>query len=386
MFGLTVAHTAVALAVVTLGYDMGLLSTNILNATVLVILITCGVAPIITASAASKVKIKMMEESDDAGSSARTRVNNTLIPIANAVTGQALVDLALLMRNQRGHHNFYALHVRNDKSESAKAMSRNSLESARKAAAAADVEMNVLDRYDLNTVTGVLNAIQERDITEVILGMHRRMTVIDSFFGNKVEQLLKSTNKMLIITRCFIPANTITRIVVWVPEGAQYETGFSRWIRAVARLTRQVGCRVIFCCPAATQPYIRGVLYQENFGIRCEFRTVEAWDDFILLANKIQDDDLFVVISARPTSISYTTDMTRMPDFLQKYFSRNNLMVIYPEQFGEQPALTSFVDPMAADISTSGASWVIRLRAFGRSLRQWRRKLGARKNNVKIDL
>ena len=363
LFGLTVAHTAVALAVVTLGYNLGMLDERVLNSTILVILVTCAAAPMITAGASAKLKVKMMTEEGADDLLRRTRINNTLIPVANDLTAPPLVEMAVLMRNDRGHHNFFALHVRNENTAVAKTISRNSLKAARDTGAAADIEIKELERYDLNTVTGVLNAIEEREITEVILGMHRRTTVIDSFFGAKVEQLLRSTNRMLIITRSFIPLSTVTRIVVWVPKGAQFETGFSRWVRALARLTRQIGCRIIFSCPGDIQPLIRGVLYQENYGIRCEFRTVESWDDFIVMSNRILDDDLFVIVGARAQSVSYSPDMTEIPGFLQKYFSRNNLMVIYPEQFGEASALTSFVDPLASDITSQASPILTKIRA-----------------------
>lgn len=367
IFGLTAAHTAVALAVVTLGFRMGMFDETILNSTILVILVTCALAPVITSAAASKLKVKMLTEDTENTPIRATRVNNTLIPVANSLTAEPLVEMAMLMRNNRGRHSFYALHVRNENTPAARAQSAHSLSAARKIGAAAEVEVETVERYDLNTVTGILNVINERDITEVILGMHRRATVIDSFFGAKVEQLLKATNKMLIITRCFIPVSTVTRIVVWVPRDAQFETGFSRWVRALARLTRQLGCRIIFCCRDDIQPLIRGVLYHENYGIRCEFRTVDSWDDFIMLSNRILDDDLFVVVSARSTSVSYSPDMAGMPAFLQKYFSRNNLMVIYPEQFGETVPLTSFVDPLASDLSSQPSPLWVKLRA------QWRR-------------
>lgn len=375
MFGLTAAHTAVALAVVTMGYEMGMFDATIMNSTILVILVTCAVAPIFTSASAPALKIEMMESEDGAGDNLirRTRHNSTLIPVATPQMAQSLIDLAVLMRNDRGTHKFYALHVRNDNSNTAKAISRESLDKARRTAALADVEIETLDRYDINTVQGVLNAIEERDITEVMLGMHRRATIVDTFFGAKVDQLLRSTNRMLMISRCFIPANTFTRIVVWAPPKAQYETGFSRWVRAIARLTRQVGCRVIFCCSAEIQPLIRGVIYHENYGIRCEFRTVEQWDDFIMLSNRILDDDLFVVIGARVNSVSYTSDMVEVPSFLQKYFSTNNILVIYPEQFGEEQALTSFVDPMAADIASAPSPMWNKIRGA------WRRIIGAKK-------
>ena len=66
MFGLTTAHTAVALAVVTIGYNMVLpdgsrmMGETILNGTVLVILVTCAIAPIVTTRAAARIKLQML--------------------------------------------------------------------------------------------------------------------------------------------------------------------------------------------------------------------------------------------------------------------------------------------------------------------------------------
>lgn len=370
MFGLTAAHTAVALAVVTVGYRLEMFDERILNSTIAVILVTCALAPLITSGAAGRLKVRMIEEDPDHSLGKNQRNNNTLIGVANPITTPALVEMAVLMRNTRGTHHFYALHVRNDNSPSAKALSRNSLDAARRTAAAADTQIDTLDRYDLNTVTGVLNAIEERDITEIMLGMHRRSTVIDSFFGMKVEHLLRSTNRMIIISRCFVPAGTITRVIVWVPADAQYETGFNRWVRALSRLTRQVGCRIIFCCPAEVQPLIRGVIYSENYGIRCEFKTTEGWDDLILMSNRILDDDLFVVIGARVQSVSYRSEMAELPAFLQRYFSRNNLMMIYPEQFGEAPVLTSFTDPMSSDLASAPSPIMLSLRKLAARLKR----------------
>lgn len=355
LFGLTSAHTAVALAVVSLGYGMGLLNSVVLNATILVILVSCGLAPLITAAGAPKLKISMTGDDDILR---HTRVNNTLIAVDNPLITPQLVELGLLMRNDRGQHNFYAIHVRNDRGTQAKAISRQALDIARRTAAAVDMTLEEIDRYDLNTVTGIINAADERDITEIILGLHRRGTVIDTFLGAKIEGLLRLTSRMIIINRIYIPLNTVTRIVVWVPRSAQYETGFSRWVRGLARLTRQLGCRIIFCSHADCQPLIRGVIYHGNYDIRCEFRTVDSLDDMIVMMHRVLDDDLFVFISARSNSVSYTDEVTEMFPLIQRNFSRNNLMIIYPEQFGEQVALTSFVDPLSSDITrTASPRW-----------------------------
>lgn len=363
MFGLTTAHTAVALAVVTIGYNMILpdgsrmINETILNGTVLVILVTCAIAPMFTSQAASRIKIRMLEGASETDVEKAASIN-MLIPVANPITSASLMELGLMMRLRREGINadtLYALHVRNDNSPAAKAIGENSLKLAIQAAAGADTPVTAIERFDINTVTGILNTVQERDINCIVLGMHRKSTVIDSFLGAKIEQLLKGTNHMVVISRCYIPFNTVTRIVIFVPANAEYETGFRRWVLAVGHLAAEIGCRIIFCSNERQQPIIRSIIRHEALGIRHEYRTVSEKDDFVLLANRVIEDDLFVVIGARPNSVSYSSDMVESTLFLQRYFNRYNLCMIYPEQFGEEPASYTFTDPLGSDIVTTAS-------------------------------
>ena len=392
LFGLTTAHTAVALAVVTIGYNMimpdgtRMMDETILNGTVLMILVTCGIAPLITSRAASKMKIEQLSDESTREMSTSMRETKMLIPVANPITAQSLTELALLLRNPRRKTDIYAIHVRNDNSAASRAIGRNALDIAVKAASSVDVEVTPIDRYDINIVSGLINAIEERDITDVIIGMHRKATIIDSFFGAKIEQLLKATSQMVVMTRCFIPVNTVTRIVVSVPPMAQFETGFGRWVRGIGNLTRQIGCRVIFCCHPDTKPYISGVLHGGKYEIRHEYRDVERWDDFVLLSNRILDDDLFIVVSARESSVSHSDDMADIPGFLQKYFSRNNLIVLYPEQFGEAETINTFIDPMSSDIHSVPSPLWFKLHGAYRKLVQVKKSIFKREHRKKIDL
>ena len=80
-------------------------------------------------------------------------------------------------------------------------------------------------------------------------------------------------------------------------------------------------------------------------------------DDFVLQAGKVLDDDLVVVVTARANSVSRTTDMGDLPGLLHRYFANNNLLLIYPSQFGEAVHLPSFTDPLQSDISTTLPGW-----------------------------
>lgn len=352
MYQLSNAHTAVALAVVMIGYEMHLFDVTVLNGTVVMILVTCTVSSFGTERAASRLKVQLLEQADE--ESARddsTTHPRTLIAISNPLTAPGIVDLALSMRfpDTSVPGDFYALHVRNDNSASSKAIGRNSLDVAERAAAAVETRLTPIERFDLNFITGVLNTMDERDITELIVGLHRRTRIIDSFLGEKIEQLLRSTNRMIVMSRCFIPLNTVSRLLVAVPKKAQFETGFRRWVQAVGNLCRQIGCRVEFWCDDSTAPLIRTVITQSKLGIRMSFATVASYDDFVLKTAGITDDDLLIVVSARRSSVSFDSDMDSVPEYLQRYLAGNNLIVIYPGQFGTEAPMT-MAETMATDI------------------------------------
>ncbi len=388
LYQLSNAHTAVALAVVMIGHKMGIFGQEILDGTVLMILVTCTISSIGTARAASRLKVMSLSSEDViAEGDKKARGTNTLIPVANPVTATELVNLALMINDSRSARNkMYALHVRNDNSSSSRAVGQNSLDVAAHIAASVDVQLTPIERYDLNFVTGVLNTIEERDISEVVIGLHRRSNVIDSFFGDKLTQLLKATYRMVVISRCFIPINTVRRIVVWVPEKAQYETGFTHWVKSIGNLTRQLGCRVIFCCSAQTRSYIATVLKVARYEIRSEYRIMEQWDDFVLLSNKIGDDDLFVVVNARRASVSFTSDMDSLPEFLHKYFSANNLIVLYPEQFGEEAVVPAVVDALSTDLESVPTPLWLKIKDFYRQILARYRQITNKESKKRIDL
>ncbi len=363
MFGLTTAHTAVALAVVTIGYNMlrpdgsRMMDETILNGTILVILVTCAMAPIATSGAATKIKLRMLGDPDKAAKQQAPIVEKVLVAVSNPITAAALTELALLLRRRKEgmrSDRFHAIHVRNDNSRASKEVGANSLRLARGAASGADVALETIERFDLNTVSGLLNAVQERDISMVVMGMHRRSNVIDTFLGGKIEQFLAGTNRMVVLSRCYIPVNTVTRICVFVPPKAEYEIGFRQWVEALVSLARDVGCRLIFCANAAGRSLIDAVIRRAGFQIRHEYRPADGVDDFMLLANRVLDDDLLVVVSARANTLSYTPEMTDVALFLQRYFDSNNLLLLYPAQaVGSLPSAESPTSDPASPLPPS---------------------------------
>ena len=79
--------------------------------------------------------------------------------------------------------------------------------------------------------------------------------------------------------------------------------------------------------------------------------------------------------------------MDSMPGFLQKYFSRNNLIVLYPEQFGEEVPLTTFVDPLSTEMNTAPSALWMRIKDWYRSVVALKRRFSRGKKRInRIDL
>ena len=383
IFGLSNAQAAATLAAVIIGHDIGLFNEEILNGTIVMILVTCIISTLVTEKAARRIVIEI-QNNEPASYKSPIQNEQILIPVANPDTIENLINLALLLKSPQKKSALYALHVTDDDKKS-NFLSQAVLEYAGKVASSADTKLIPIARYDMNITSGIIHTMKEKNITEVVLGLHHKANIVDTFFGAKIESLLKSTNKMILISKCVNPINTVTRIVIAVPRKAEYETGFARWIDRVANMAKQIGCRAIFYAYAETIPYLKARLRAGRYNIRNEFEILESWDDILLLANVVLDDDLFIVVSARPTSVSFNSEADNIPSFLSKYFANNNLIVLYPEQFGTaEPTPVSFMEPLSHDMLNH--SEILGLEKIFRQLITYKKRWTHRNRKKKIDL
>ena len=200
-------------------------------------------------------------------------------------------------------------------------------------------------RYDINVAQGIIHAAKEHAITDLVIGLHRKTNIMDSFFGNLTESLLKGTHREVMIMKLLMPANTLRRIVVAVPQQAEYEVGFSKWVGQLCRLGKTLGCRVHFFATEQTLKYLKRVADRDEPGTNTEYTELDDWEDLLLLTGQVSYDHLFVVVSARKGSISYQPSFEKLPLQIAHYFANNSLMVIYPDQLGDPQELVSFSEP-----------------------------------------
>ena len=357
MFGLSNAQAAATLAAVLVGYNIilpdgeRLLNEDVLNGTIVLILFTCIISSFATERAARK--LAMHEAQLDTENSKKETPEKILIPVANPDTIDDLINLSLLIRDSKQKNNLLALNVINDNSSSERLelCGKRNLERAAMIAASADVPLSQVSRYDLNIASGIIHTAKEYEVTDVVIGLHRKVNIVDSFFGNLADSLLKGLHREVMIAKFLMPVNTLRRIIIAVPPKAEYEAGFQKWVEHFCRMANILGCRAHFFANEQTLGYLQQ-LVKKKYGLTMtDFSRLDDWGDLLLLTGQVNYDQLLVIVSARRGSISYDPAFEKLPAQLGKYFSNNSLIILYPDQLGEPQEAISFSNPRGSNES-----------------------------------
>ena len=329
MFSLSVSKAAVALAVVLTGFELKLFDVSILNGTIVVILVTCLISTFISENAAKKLAIKELEKmgKDTEG------VERILVPIANPANFEQLIDLAILIKNPQSDEPIYPLSVVNDDAESKKRILINDklFSNAITHARAAEVKVEVVSRVDLNVAGGIVRAAKDLAISDVIIGWNGKANAVDFFFGNIMSQLLQNSPQTVMVSKILQPINTFWCIHVVVPPNAELETGFNHWLLKLIRLTGQLGSRLVFYAVENGSKNLRQIL-KKNKLPQADYKNLEDWDAFENLSTTLAGNDLLLIVSARPHTLSYSKYMERLPRVLSDKFENTSFVILFPEQ------------------------------------------------------
>lgn len=336
LFGLSNAKASVSLATVMIGYSIilpdgsHLLNESVLNGTVIMILITCAISSFATEKAAKQIAISEKKDSNE-----QAQTNRMLIPLSNPDTCDSLMELAVLMSEKQRKVPIYALSVIQTATERDKA--KNILERAAKIGAASDNRVKMLSEIDANISNGIEQVVSKKDITDIVIGLHHKSTGTDSFFGSIVEDLIKGTPKALYIYHHTQPINTIKRVIVAIPANAELESGFMGWFERVRQLSVQLGTKVCFYANESTTQVLKMLCTRKHKSLSAvSYNELNDWEDFLIIAKEIKENDLLLVISARKQTTSYNNLFDKLPYMLSKFFSRHSYLVIFPSQEGTQ--------------------------------------------------
>jgi Kef-type K+ transport system membrane component KefB len=339
IFGLSNAQAAATLAAILVAYNViigetengepiRLLNESILNGTIIMILITCTIASFAAQKGGKNISLaeSSIAESDDS-------VNNEriLIPISNPDTIDELINLSTIIKSKENINELFALKIINSENES-DVSAKKLLDRAVITASATDIKLNKLLRYDLNIVNGITSVIKEQKITDLVLGLHVKKGITESFLGKLTEGILSKCNTTTLVYKPVQPISTIKNHVVIVPQNAEKEIGFPFWLLKVWNISRNSGSRLVFYANENTIKVIKEI--QSKHPIDADFKIFDDWNDFLIIARDLKTDDNLIIVLSRVHKPSYHENMINIPFYLNKYFQSNSFILVYPMQIG----------------------------------------------------
>ena len=343
IFGLSNAQAAATLAAVMVGYNVilgetpagepiRLLNESVLNGTILMILVTCTMASFSAQKGAHNIAMNDVSDEKEGTGEHQERI---LIPVSYEKNVTELVNLSTAIKSKKNKNGLFALNVINNQASDDKAFkqSKKVLNMAVTTASATDNVLQDLLRYDLNVANAIISVIKEQGITDLVLGLHQGKGVVSSFLGNMTEAILGQSNVTTLIYRPIQPIATVKRHLVVVPARAEKEVGFPMWVNKVWNIIHNSGAKAVFYASEDTTMYLKEIYKKRP--IEAEFSSFDDWDDFLIMSREIKSDDTLWVVMSRRERLSYHANMSRIPNYLNKYFQSNSFVLVYPIQAGE---------------------------------------------------
>jgi nucleotide-binding universal stress UspA family protein len=326
IYGLSASHAAATLAVIKVGFDIGLLDQHAINGTIILILITCMVSSFVTERAARQLAI----EEKDADVKIKKRPERILIPISNPENMQRLLEFALLIKDDKSQEPIYPLTVVEDDTDADVRLQsiRKATEAITDQLVSSEKKIEILKKVDLNIVDGIARTAKAYGASHILLSSKAAHTTGNFLFGNVADNLLVKTEQTVLLAKILQPLNSFARIVVRFTPNACLELSFKRTVQKIAMLLRQLGDDHIVIGDEKTLEQFKNILNDRegNFYI---YKLIS--DNEQETEKELRTDDLLVVISSRKQTVSYDFYTDNLQDSIVKSIESQSFIIIYPE-------------------------------------------------------
>ena len=333
IFGLSTSHAAATLAIIMVGYQDNILSINIVNGTILLILFTCMTASFVTEHAGKELLIQIADKGEDDIYESKLR-NKHLVVAMNELTGnEKLLEFALQVSDPKVINPISIVSVLPTSSFAERIIhkSRKNLEEIVKHFSGYETKLNTIATIDLNISSGISRVSKELFADVVMVNDSNKINLIKRIVGDDRAHLMDSCDKTIFFCQVERPSVNYEKIVVVAPLLAELEPAFVSWVERVLRLAHELKIPIVAYMHAHTHERFVKVAIANKIDASYSFKELEEVDDFFLYATR-NDNDFVMVVGARTGSVSYFTEVDSFVAKVQKVYEDNDWVLVIPGQ------------------------------------------------------
>jgi Kef-type K+ transport system membrane component KefB len=350
IFGLSSAHAAATLAVIMVGHKNGIIDENVLNGTILLILVTCIVATVVTGNASRKV-VMDGEQDEEHTDVVKEKDENILISIANMDNMEPILDFSTYIKSKKCSYPVNIVSVVKDNEQAQLNMSkaRKNLDNMVRYASGSETNVNISATIDLNIASGVARSAKEVSANCIVLGWPSAANFMDKFVGEKTESILNRTSANVMLCHFKKPFISNKSIVVFAPPMCEAEFGFEYWLEKVVKLAQELSVPVTFVVDERSAAAIKEHLVELKNSVPVTFEHYDAWDNLQGLKAFKEEDAMFIFVSARNGEVSYRDSLDGVAKKLDRIYANENLVLVFPSRV-ENAHIDEYEDVEAAPI------------------------------------
>ena len=330
LFGLSVNKAAATLAVVLVGFNAGILNTEVLNGTILLILVSCMTGPWVTEIYGRRLALRQIENQPKP-----TLLQRIVVPLSNPDTADALMDIAFMIRDKTQGQPILPLSVIPDSATryAEQVRAERMLGNAAVRAAAADILVRPETRIDTDVAAGIIRAVKELRGSCLVIGWNFRAVEPHTVFSTVLDQLLTQHQQMLLVCKIEQPVNTAQRLLLIVPPLTDRLAGFETTLKTVKNLAHQGGLNLVLVSLAEGGQELSRAVSRISPTLPCGGFNLDCWSSlWPRLAEQLRPNDLAVFISCRSGSPAWQPGLDRLPQRFCQQFPRTSLIVAYPAE------------------------------------------------------
>src|SRR5690606_2283828 len=256
-----------------------------------------------------------------------------LIPIANTMNVGKILEFAVLIKDRKSTYPLSILTVvpNNREAEMNIAKTKQNLENFIKETAATENSVEVLATIDHNAASGIARTAREITADIILVGWPKKTGFLEKLIGDKMDSILASTEKTLII--CDFENSLIgnKRMFLIVPPLSEIEVGFSIWVGKLSKLATELTLPIDLYCNQQTFNSMEKFIKLNKLNMQLNFKLYDEWENISMLSKSIAPTDLFVFISSRKGYVSHFNYLDKIPAKMERKFPSQTKIVIYPQ-------------------------------------------------------
>lgn len=332
IFALSVPQAAATLAAVMVGFDLGLFDEKVVNGAIMMIFVTCILAPIVIQRYGRAIALAEAVVHEKVDISTPQRI---LVACASDQPGHQIIDLSILLRDQRHNQPVTPLRILSSlhRNLTAEQAARRDLDAVASQFSAAEVPVEPRVTHDVNVGSGLVSAMHEMRATDLIVGWPETGSTHELLRGSLINQLLGHESFNLFVSRVQNPLKTMDRILLVLPPHAEHEEGFYDAMMTLKRLAEQIGAQVQIVTDKDAVPAIAGYFEDGTIFSDVKIHAVKKWNKLVPTLDKLANGaDLVTVYGVRRGGLAWSPGDISMHVRVVQGLPKANVLLYYPAE------------------------------------------------------